>query len=184
MTDFILKQEGKHTLSYGFLDDLNMKGTITLYFDEYDELVNLLNFIIDCVMFENKENKASVKRLQNIKYKEIVEKFRSDNKLTEHDLYEGYFFYDEDLYYDEEIVLNNLKTKGYYVANQYNKYYVYAYSIDYVRFEIYSKQCSTTIIDWETDKQNDTEVHKVDEAEEFGSSLVYMIKQLKSKNLI
>jgi len=77
-----------------------------------------------------------------------------------------------------------LKTKGYYVANQYNKYYVYAYSIDYVRFEIYSKQCSRTVIDWETDKQNDTEIHKVDEAEEFGSSLVYMIKQLKNSNLL
>ena len=104
--------------------------------------------------------------------------------MNEHRLHEGYFFSDEDLYYDKEIVLNNLKTKGYYVANQYNKYYVYAYSIDYVRFEIYSKQCSRTVIDWETDKQNDTEIHKVDEAEEFGSSLVYMIKQLKNSNLL
>jgi len=184
MTDFILKQEGKHTLSYGFLDDLSMKGTITLYFDEYIELENLLNFIVDCIMFDNKENKDSVKRLENTEYKKIIEKFRLDNNLNEHRLHEGYFFSDEDLYYDKEIVLNNLKTKGYYVANQYNKYYVYAYSIDYVRFEIYSKQCSRTVIDWETDKQNDTEIHKVDEAEEFGSSLVYMIKQLKNSNLL
>jgi len=75
MTDFILKQEGKHTLSYGFLDDLSMKGTITLYFDEYIELENLLNFIVDCIMFDNKENKDSVKRLEIQNTKKLLKNF-------------------------------------------------------------------------------------------------------------
>lgn len=45
-------------------------------------------------------------------------------------------------------IAHELKKEGHYVVNRVNKYYVYAFSLDYTRFEVYSKGYEKKVIDW------------------------------------
>ena len=176
---FQLKQSGLHTLSYGFLDDLEMKTNLTFYFDEMNELSDILNFIVDCALIDKPgENTGSKTRLENTEYhlmvRTYVNNLKSMNKyLCMHD---GYFFTDED--YKGDLILNRLITNDYYVKNHWNKYYVYVYAIDFVRPEIYSKQTSIQVIDWEDPRQSESEIFKVDQVLEQADAMGYLFEQL------
>jgi hypothetical protein len=44
---------------------------------------------------------------------------------------------------------------GYYVLNRVNKYYVVAFALDWVRFEIYSKDCPKEVVKWRKNDGDD-----------------------------
>lgn len=48
-----------------------------------------------------------------------------------------------------------LVNQQYYVINRYEKYYVIAFSLDYTRFEVFSKDCDKRLIKWRDDDSND-----------------------------
>lgn len=64
----------------------------------------------------------------------------------------GYYFEQD---YDVSEVIQNLISNQYYCWNRYQKYYVIAFAIDYVRFSVFSKDCDKMIIKWREDDQND-----------------------------
>ena len=53
--------------------------------------------------------------------------------------------------FDKNEVLESLQKNGYYVLNRFEKFYVIAFAIDFVRFEIFSKDCEKQLIDWGSD---------------------------------
>ncbi|MFS8160395.1 MAG: hypothetical protein ACMG6E_09370, partial [Candidatus Roizmanbacteria bacterium] len=61
----------------------------------------------------------------------------------------GYFY---KKYMSLSDITNDLLNDGYYVWNRFEKYYVIAFALDYVRFEIYSKDCDKILIKW---REND-----------------------------
>lgn len=52
-----------------------------------------------------------------------------------------------DSYRDRQIV-KGLQNDGYHVLNRFEKYYVYAWAIDHVRFSVHSKDCDNDTIQW------------------------------------
>ena len=49
----------------------------------------------------------------------------------------------------------NLIFQNYYVINEFNRYYVIAFALNFTRFEIFSKDCATQLITWRlNDKKN------------------------------
>ena len=72
-------------------------------------------------------------------------------KLKYENLEEYFEFVSDNIDY----IVSKLRKKRYYVRNRYEKYYVIAFAIDYVRFEIYSKDCDKQLIKWREDDAND-----------------------------
>ena len=56
-------------------------------------------------------------------------------------------------YFNADEVVRDLSEDGYYCWNRFEKYYVIAFAIDYVRFEVFSKYCDKELIKW---RENDT----------------------------
>jgi hypothetical protein len=120
----------KYTFSYAYFDDLKQ-----IEYQEY--------------------------KIDNLKYKTIEKCVR---KIYDHEEYKG-FKYSIESYLnsfpptsaeqDIKEVVENLCNDGYSVWNRVNKYYVVAFAIDYVRFDIYSKDCDKELIDWGADKNGD-----------------------------
>ncbi len=54
-------------------------------------------------------------------------------------------------------IVNNLHQDGYFVKNRYNKYYVVAWSIDYTRFEIFSKDKDKILVSWRSEDDKEDE---------------------------
>lgn len=69
----------------------------------------------------------------------------------------GYF--SRDFFNNGPELISNMSHKlfndDYYVVNRYNKYYAIAFSINYTRFEIFSKDCDKQLIHWRSDDSND-----------------------------
>jgi hypothetical protein len=150
---FELKSSGLYTLSFGFLDDLRLKTNLTFYFDDHDELQDILNFIVDCAFCKN--NRKSVERLKDESYRNLVKDYVEKNKIE--DMHDGYFFSDDEYqqYNKNDYIKDALESKKFYVENQWNKYYVFAYSIDYTRFNVYSKMCQGELIEWRTEGEEE-----------------------------
>lgn len=55
------------------------------------------------------------------------------------------YFKSETRFYE---IIKDLHNQGYSVFNRHEKYYVYAFSIDFTTFYIWSKDCDAEIIDW------------------------------------
>lgn len=107
------------TLSFAILDDLNQKYYFSEDFTSYDELTQILTKIWDSFLSEE------------VEYGD-----------------RGYFFQKNTKSEDINDVLYKLKQNNYYVCNRINKYYVYAFAINYKRFWIWSKDCEAKIIEW------------------------------------
>lgn len=58
-----------------------------------------------------------------------------------------YSFFNNDM----DNVIQSLYKKNFYVCNRYDKYYVIAFSINYTKFYIWSKDCDAKIIKWSED---------------------------------
>lgn len=52
-------------------------------------------------------------------------------------------------------ITEGLLENQYYVRNRWEKYYVIAYAINFVRFEIFSKECDKCLIKWRENDQDD-----------------------------
>ena len=137
-----------YTLSFGIIDYLSFGR-------DYPVHITLDNFDRNTI-------EAGIKQLVN--------PFVKHNKRTKHldwndhekyDVKEGeavdptgrYFcdFTLQELYG----ITNCLVEEGYYVVNRYEKYYVIAFSINYTRFEVFSKDCDKEIIKWREEDQED-----------------------------
>lgn len=57
----------------------------------------------------------------------------------------GYYFIKD---FDADEVTAALTEEKFYRLNRYEKYYVVAFAIGYVRFEVFSKDCDKELIDW------------------------------------
>jgi len=162
-----IKKEGKHSLVYGCFDDMNMVGRIILYFDDYDEIEKLVTLMLDCGTYKHymhdcdsvcKPIKDSVDRLKDANYVEMVKEVMKRN--SQYDLYDasGDFFctnYSSSLptYVSIDRIVDDLKCKMFSCFNRVNRYYVHAFAIDFVRFDIHSKMAAAQLIDWGSSDQ-------------------------------
>ena len=64
----------------------------------------------------------------------------------------GYYFEKD---YDVNDIVHELINNKYYCWNRYNKYYVIAFAIDYIRFSVFSKDCDKIVIKWRDEDQDD-----------------------------
>jgi hypothetical protein len=95
--------------------------------------------------FEGPVSKESVeKTVQN-----ILQNFLDSNHEDPSDYYQQI----------DQSEINSITTDlcltNHYVINRFNKYYVIAFSLDYTRFEIFSKDCDKELITWRYDDLND-----------------------------
>jgi hypothetical protein len=114
----------KHCLSFGILDDLR--------------------FVIFDDGTQNPEGPLHITFEGPITLEKLRKLFR-DNKI------------DEQLKLNDNVesvcdnmdgIIYDLSNKGWWCANRVNKYYVVAFAIDGVRFDIYSKDCNKELINW------------------------------------
>jgi hypothetical protein len=160
-----LKQTGQHSLIFGCFDDMQLKGRIILYFDDNSELEDLVNVIVDCGTYFNFNGEnfthpdtipESAKRLQDPQYKQLIETVMSQN--SQYNSYDaGSCFFELCSgsrlpgYVKVNNIITNLNYKRFSSYNRQNKYYVYAFAIDFVRFDIHSKMCDRQLVDWYLD---------------------------------
>lgn len=86
----------------------------------------------------------------------------------------GYYF---KIDYNEEEIENCLETNRYYVINRYQKYYVIGFSINFTRFEVYSKDCDKKLIEW---GNNDGEIKGIITDENYNENpVIKVLKELK-----
>lgn len=50
--------------------------------------------------------------------------------------------------YDNNLITYELLENGYYVLNQFEKYYVIAFALDYKEFKVFSRNCYKKLIEW------------------------------------
>jgi len=121
-----------HTISICILDDLKAYyGPHHLYFTK------------------GLHSKRKLKR----KILALIRPFKKKYKEDCSEYFDDAFFEKEDEYVTN--IVQSLIEKKYYVFNRYNKYYVIAFAIDFVRFEVFSKDCDKELIKWRHDDAND-----------------------------
>lgn len=64
-------------------------------------------------------------------------------------------------HYDEDGIVQHLMQDKYCGVNRYNKYYVIAFAIDFLRFEVFSKDCDKKRIKWRKDDSGDPVIHNI-----------------------
>ncbi|AQN68726.1 hypothetical protein [Saudi moumouvirus] len=106
----------------------------TLSFCIYDDLIPVISF-------EKKFN--NICEVGNI-LKNIWNKFLSGNYSDR----THYFFDNKTMKEDIKYVLKRLKNENYCVFNGFEKYYVVAFSLNYTKFYIWSRDCKPLIINW------------------------------------
>lgn len=148
----------EHTLSFCILDDLiPCHGPCHITFSNeeisYDTIAKYVNTII-------KKFKKNPKKDQSNYFDE--EFFKSDNYISK--------------------IIKDLLNKGFFVCNRYNKYYVIAFSLDYVRFEIFSKDCDKELIKWRYYDKNDPINGKIIDADYNENPVVKIFKNLQLLN--
>ena len=135
-----------HTLSFCILNDLsvyNGYGPVHVSIDdlEYDTLKKALDEF----------SKPFLKYISNQQSDPEYYWYKSQSSDEECDP-TGYYFEQD---YNVSEVIQDLSNNKYYCWNRYQKYYVVAFSIDYVRFNVFSKDCDKMVIKWRKDDQND-----------------------------
>lgn len=63
--------------------------------------------------------------------------------------------------YEEDGIVQHLMHDNYCSVNRYNKYYVIAFAIDFLRFEVFSKDCDKKRIKWRRDDSSDPVIHNI-----------------------
>ena len=138
----------EHSLIYGTFDDLKLKGRFIFKY--------ILYIIMDCNTYMSKQSEYfdakdyeqnSINRLKNPIYEEKIKIIIEECVDLEYNCLDpsSYYFING---INITHVSNNLSYSNYSVLNQYERYYVHAYAIDFVRFEIFSKDYEKEIIDW------------------------------------
>lgn len=153
----LLKKEGKHTLSYATFDMETKCCELTFYFDHEDEIDDIVKFIDDCGFYLKNENEFDY----DIEYKNFIintleDFYIKDQIFTDYKSIDpGNYYYDNS---HTDDIIKNLKKNKYAVLNRYNKWYTYAYSIDYTRFKIFAKDTEERIIEWNTEKSKQGDI--------------------------
>lgn len=165
MLELKSKEEAAHSLVFGCYHELKLSGRIILYFDTKEELAALISLVVDCatVFRQQKYSDNSQllpscqRRLEQADYHQLVDTVISVNKLyCEYDCgdyFTNYFFKDSDEIVNR--VVSDLVSYGFSNHNQINKYYAYAFAVDFVRFDHYSKMCYKQMVDWGTNACRD-----------------------------
>lgn len=65
----------------------------------------------------------------------------------------SYYFFSS--YFDAKEIVNCLLEDKYFCWNNFQKYYVIAFAIDYNRFAVFSKDCKTRLVKWRPNDKND-----------------------------
>jgi hypothetical protein len=136
------------SLSFCILDDLEfMYGPIHKELDNFDNatLKKNINEMVSIFKWTNYNG-------CNGKIDLIFGRHCFDKTHKHFEYYDASEYFDDDFFNsaDENInnIANDLLKKNFFVMNRYNKYYVIAFSINFTRFEIYSKDCQKKFINW------------------------------------
>lgn len=79
------------------------------------------------------------------------------NKYTKNNNILGRYFFDKhSMEKDIDFIERQLKINEFCVFNKFEKYYVYAFSIDYTRFYVWSKNMQPKVISWTGDYESQT----------------------------
>lgn len=78
-------------------------------------------------------------------------------------------------------VSRNLCSKKYSVINRYEKYYVIAFSLDYTRFEVFSKDCNKELISWGRNNEKATKVEQITDPEYNMNPVLKMFMEANKK---
>lgn len=148
----------QHTLSFSFLyghdldsDDLH-DDDIQRNFIHYNEKPYTVTFESN----NNKELKKEIKKFVDDVFSKLRNLHQYNLKEME-SLKDTYLFClcPEDLNRYHDSIINDLYNQHYWVWNRYQKYYIWAFALDYTRFEIYDKEFDKELIKWRRDDQND-----------------------------
>ena len=175
MIELKTKETAAHSLVFGCYHELKLSGRIILYFDSKEELTALISLIIDCATVSRQQSYSDAsqtlpscrQRLEQAEYRQLVDTVIGKNSLySEYDCGE---YFSKDFFRDSDEIVNrvisDLVSVGFSNHNQINKYYAYAFAVDFVRFEHYSKMCYKQLVDWGTGTLKDKKGKK-DEAED------------------
>ena len=83
-------------------------------------------------------------------------------------------------YYDPDYAAKELVEDGYHVWNRLHKYYVVAFAIDYIRFEVYSKSCDKELVEWREDDRYDEIVENIDDPNYNENPVITMVRQTRN----
>lgn len=122
----IPNEDPKITLSFCILDDLSpIYGPITVELDDFAQI-----------------RAGVVKILRDYKNQVEYDKsgYMTDKTSGPSRIYE---------------ITDRLHNEDYYVENAYDKYYCICFSINYTRFEVFSKGCKKRLIKWREDDFGD-----------------------------
>ena len=82
-----------------------------------------------------------------------------------------------------EKLSQQLTTDGYLVWNRCEKYYVLAFAIDYMRFEVYSKDYMKKLIKWRDNDEGDPVVHQVVDPDYHVSPVIRLLAAINELKL-
>lgn len=110
-----------------------------------------LQYMEDCILTDGKPFSKEILRTYDNIYNFIMS--IADKYIKYESEYDAAHFFKSNYYgniTDSDIadITNTLLEEGYYVRNRLEKYYVVAFSINFSRFEVYSKDCDKEVIDW------------------------------------
>ncbi len=83
----------------------------------------------------------------------LINQFKTNEYADPSGYFDKEFFNNKEYCIDN--IVNGLQIHKYFVRNRYGKYYVIAFAIDYMRFEIFSKDCDKELTKWRDDDQTD-----------------------------
>ena len=136
-----------HTLSYAFFNGIgnaidNKPYHIKFVASDYNMHIKLMR-IISSMCKKMREHKILLKLGCEDKLKKLRAPTNYDDYWRE--------WMNENKYYIVDCLMNN----GHFVWNYYQKWYVVAFSLDYIRFNITAKDCDKKLIKWRQDDEND-----------------------------
>lgn len=178
----------KYSLIYGTFDDLKLKGRFIFKFDEMEHIKYILYIIMDCNTYIGKQTEyfnerdydyQSINRLKNIVYQEKIKIIIDECLDSEYNILDPSSYY----FVNGINIVNTtdkLSYSKYSVLNQYERYYVHAYAIDFVRFEIFSKDYEKEIVNWGLPLYANVEIV----SESFDENDYIMCKECEGWNII
>jgi hypothetical protein len=158
-----MENKNNKAISFCILDDLEfMYGPITKQFSEKDNLKTIVRkLIIEYLVECGNSDPIDFFWEYDCKTQESREKCLIENIET---------------------IANKLSSQRYYVCNRWNKYYVVAFAIDFVRFEIYSKDCDKELINWGSDNNNGEIVERITDPEYNLNPVIRMLRNFDITN--
>lgn len=119
-------------------------------------MTHILSFVILDDLFPCYGPKhQTVQDLKNLKFtiNDFIKDFENGQKTDKSGYFDSKFFEKKNKYL--ETIVENLTKFNYHVLNRYNKYYVIAFSMNYTRFEVFSKDFDKELIKWRENDKDD-----------------------------